>query len=397
MEAQGTGARGTPVGASHCTSGTSGVGGRKSGVPAAGPGGAAERGGRAGGAPETPRRFVPMPCHAMRGDNQNESLLNPNPNLDISFFFNSYLFTHHQPTYPPPFFFLFFYPLQTPLTGLAKETETWRDRAGQMEKDKDALRATLTDLQQQLTQVQAGTPIVKKTNTPQIYYPSQLREPSFLLVPTRSLVQVTTDKATSYHTLMCPCHDLLSTYSIYSYPPSTLNVQVAADKATSEARCQQQLALQNVDREGLEARLAHQLALVRSEKDQLEATSQQQVATLSAEKTALEARLKALEEGYLMVRQQAQSRAQTEATAQEQVTTLLAEKTALEMRLRSLEEGYLQARAREEQRSQVASPSQPAVITPVMMAEGEFLRHVTARVQVGDFAVSDLYSILFIS
>ena len=113
--------------------------------------------------------------HAMRGDNQNESLLNPNPNLDISFFFNSYLFTHHQPTYPPPFFFLFFYPLQTPLTGLAKETETWRDRAGQMEKDKDALRATLTDLQQQLTQVQAGTPIVKKTNTPQIYYPSQLR------------------------------------------------------------------------------------------------------------------------------------------------------------------------------------------------------------------------------
>ena len=369
--------------------------------------------------------------HAMRGDNQNESLLNPNPNLDISFFFNSYLFTHHQPTYPPPFFFLFFYPLQTPLTGLAKETETWRDRAGQMEKDKDALRATLTDLQQQLTQVQAGTPIVKKTNTPQIYYPSQLREPSFLLVPTRSLVQVTTDKATSYHTLMCPCHDLLSTYSIYSYPPSTLNVQVtadkatsnhtlmlsachdllstysiysyppstlnvqvAADKATSEARCQQQLALQIVDRDGLEARLTHQLALVRSEKDQLEATSQQQVATLSAEKTALEARLKALEEGYLMVRQQAQSRAQTEATAQEQVTTLLAEKTALEMRLRSLEEGYLQARAREEQRSQVASPSQPAVITPVMMAEGEFLRHVTARVQVGD-PLKNLNVILF--
>ena len=115
MEAQGTGARGTPVGASHCTSGTSGVGGRKSGVPAAGPGGAAERGGRAGGAPETPRRFVPMPCHAMRGDNQNESLLNPNPNLDISFFFNSYLFTHHQPTYLPPFFFFFLYPPSTPL------------------------------------------------------------------------------------------------------------------------------------------------------------------------------------------------------------------------------------------------------------------------------------------
>ena len=56
-----------------------------------------------------------MPCHAMRGDNQNESLLNPNPNLDISFFFNSYLFTHHQPTYLPPFFFFFLYPPYTPL------------------------------------------------------------------------------------------------------------------------------------------------------------------------------------------------------------------------------------------------------------------------------------------
>ena len=157
---------------------------------------------------------------------------------------------------------------------------------------------------------------------------------------------------------------------------------------------QQQLSLQTVDREGLEARLSHQLALIRTEKDQLETTSQQQITTLMTEKTALETRLKALEEGYLMVRQQAQTRAQSEATAQEQLTSLLAEKAALEMRLRSLEEGYLQARAREQQ-SQGGSPSHTA-ITPVMMAEGEFLRHVTARVQVNDLTPSILRPALLI-
>ena len=91
-----------------------------------------------------------------------------------------------------------------------------------------------------------------------------------------------------------------------------------------------------------------------------------------------------------MVRQQAQSRTQTEASAQEQVALLLAEKTTLESRLRSLEEGYLQARMREQQANEASQRSSPShtAITPVMMAEGEFLRHVTARVQVGDDMVT---------
>lgn len=42
-------------------------------------------------------------------------------------------------------------------SGLAKETETWRERAGQMERDKETLRATLADLQQQLEKVMKTT------------------------------------------------------------------------------------------------------------------------------------------------------------------------------------------------------------------------------------------------